>query len=929
MSKNLTRKGLAFGALVALGSTVIAGAPAYAADEVVLGATTGTALAVPVTESISLSASLVSSVPASNIAQLKFKLATDGSFVAKAVATTGGTPTSALYTTTAGSASFVGATNYVAANVATSKVLTPGTTPTTTNANTLVLSVDAVADATTPTTGVAPSKTTATKSVDVTAWIDSDLDGVVDAGEFQKTQTVKFLKYSEITSNVVITAPTEGDTTVAAKLNFTNINNEQLAKAEVGALFTKGDGTALDADESNVIDANVDWSATSGSFSFVTSTIGQLVKDTAVKVTPLFKNGGISDADGSADVAETVGTAVTATVATRKIATFTADAVKSATANVASAGTANVALNGAFELVATAKDSSTPEKAVAGVPVTAKIEVAGATLSSTVTVTVAGTTYTSAASLPGATNVARLAVGNTDANGQVKLAIKATGFADTNDVVVTFYAENFNAAVTANNQTLDYKAYLENGIDGLTTVDGTAASVKVIVRDQFGGVAADNKFQVAADFVSSTQATTAATSATTTWSPVVGSAATLTITDNGTGAGVNKYDLDLNAIGSNGALSADENDFVNDLEINVLSAAAVPGEVSLVDNGSNVITQDATTKVYKDALVTGNGGSGELLLADMFANDGRTSVAAAPVVTSAVGASIEGYVKTAATATAVATGISGQTVTLSAPGLLFATTVQGSKTVYAVDSITVYADKTGKFTATAWSNKAGVQTVTVASGSAKATLNLDKFDAAAASTGTSVAITAPATIVPGRTLEVSVLVTDKYGNAVDTDGTNTSADAGADLSVAYAGPGIAINTIAQQTDATGAVKFAVLLGAADAGSATVTVKYDANGDADYADTGDIVKTATIAIAAPVVVVPEVKTTIVGVTKAIRVRVENAKGEEVEVVVNGRTVAVAIAGTNSKLWVLKSTKGKKSVKVYVDGDLVAVKTVTVK
>jgi intracellular sulfur oxidation DsrE/DsrF family protein len=178
---------------------------------------------------------------------------------------------------------------------------------------------------------------------------------------------------------------------------------------------------------------------------------------------------------------------------------------------------------------------------------------------------------------------------------------------------------------------------------------------------------------------------------------------------------------------------------------------------------------------------------------------------------------------------------------------------------------------------------------------------------------------------------------DQYGNPVAVTNALTATPASTDrgFSVTYTGPGFVIGgALPTATNAAGEFSFQVLTGAADSGSATVTVTYDLDGSyASITSTtpatsaAAISKTATVSIAAPAA--PEVKTTIVGVTKAIRVRVENAKGEEVEIVVNGRTVAVATAGTNSKLWVLKSTKGKKSVKVYVDGDLVAVKTVTVK
>jgi hypothetical protein len=55
MSKNLTRKGLAFGALVALGSSVIAGAPAHAAGELNLQPSTGSSYGTIIGETFKLS----------------------------------------------------------------------------------------------------------------------------------------------------------------------------------------------------------------------------------------------------------------------------------------------------------------------------------------------------------------------------------------------------------------------------------------------------------------------------------------------------------------------------------------------------------------------------------------------------------------------------------------------------------------------------------------------------------------------------------------------------------------------------------------------------------------------------------------------------------------------------------------------------------
>ena len=76
MSKNLTRKGLAFGAIVSLGATMFAGTPAFAADELTLTPSTGTLYKTIEGESLTLLAGLAPSTPAGNTVQLKYSVTT-------------------------------------------------------------------------------------------------------------------------------------------------------------------------------------------------------------------------------------------------------------------------------------------------------------------------------------------------------------------------------------------------------------------------------------------------------------------------------------------------------------------------------------------------------------------------------------------------------------------------------------------------------------------------------------------------------------------------------------------------------------------------------------------------------------------------------------------------------------------------------------
>jgi hypothetical protein len=767
---------------------------------------------------------------------------------------------------------------------------------------------------------------------------DADNDGVIDSGELVSSQTVTFIHVSDVATSLTIDAATEGDETVSGYFNFTNIDGRQLTLAEAGVYISDGQGNELARDGnadaatealilSGAANKGVTYDTTDKRFEFVTAaldtqTIGletALVKDTALKAQPTYKTG------GNPAKADVRGSAVTLLVATRKAATIVADTVLSTTAALDgnADGVSNVALNSSYQVEAVVEDAD--GEPVSGVAVTAKVTVAGATLAANpeVSVTVNGTKYTSAAALPGATGVARVTL-TTDAAGKVKLSLSNAGFTDTQDVTVEFKVENLTDTITANNSDLTYTANVNNAITGITTTDGAAASIRLSVRDQFGGKPANSKYRVSVDFVSSSQ-TTAATDATETFANVVDGEATLSITDNGTGTGTNIYDIDLDTIGNNGAVSASVEQF-NDFDIFIVAAGTAVGTVTLTDTANNVVTQNATTKVYTDALVAGNNGSGELLLSDIFAYDpvadlGRIS---APTVAGAAGAEIAGNVKTLATATAAAAAVPNALVTISAPGLLLNYTGDDSKEYYAVGSITVPAANDGTFVVTAWSNKSGKHTVTVTSNGVSATLVLDKFDAPATTTGTSLVITAPAAVPGGSTVIATALLTDKYGNPVAT---TANANGDGDFSMTYTGPGLAVTASADATDADGGAKVAYFLGSNDTGTITITAKYDKNGDEDYADTGDLTVTKTIYIgAAPAAA----KVNVGSFNGKLVVYANGYNGKKISWKVGGKWGSAVAASDTARFARVTPRKGVTvSVQIYVDGVLTLTKSVVTK
>ena len=949
MSKNLTRKSLALGAAFALVATAAVSTPAYAADGVVLTANTGSILAAPVTETLTLNASLVPSLPAGNIAQLKYKVVTDGTFVAKAVATSASTATT-FYTNNSSSTtsdatnsfgrSYVGVEDttagdglagtdfdnvgYVAAKVETSKVITP-TTPTVGAVNTLALSVDSTPDVTLSTTGVAPLKTTATKTATVTAWIDSDLDGVVDAAEAQQVVTVSFIKYSELASTTTIVAPVEGDTTVEARVVFTNVNNEQLTDTELAVHFTKGDGTALDADESLVVKTSA-WSSTLGYFKYVTGTVGALEKAEAVKAQPLVKNGGVSTIDNTADVAEKFGTSATSLIATRAVGEILADTVDSATTSTvvaAAPATGSALLNSSYAVRAIVKDTTAVTKLVLANQAVTVAVTSTRTLSSTVTVTLNGTTYTSNASLPGTGTVAELAT-TTDATGSAIVNVTTVGLTAGDDLVFTFTAENLSAAITMDNAAAVYTGYINGAVDGVTTTDGAAAAVNVMVRNQFGGTPANSAYVVTAtwDTPFAAQATTASTSATSTFASVVNGSAALSIVDNGTGVGANKYDIDLQTLDANGAYSSPAVVVAN-LRVNIVEALdAAVGSVVVTDGAASDVTQDATTKVYTDTLVAA--GNAALLLSDMFAHDGRETVTAAPVV--AGGATITGTLNTATSATRATAAVAGASVTLSSANLLFGYQTS-TKWVYAVGSITVPADVSGNFTVKAWSNTAGKQTVTLSSGSGSASLVLNAFDAAGNTTATEWDLSnVPNVVAPGYSFSLSAKLSDKYGNPV--------ASAAGKVKLTWTGPIFTVpTTLPTATDALGVIKFGVVPSANEAGTYSYTVQW-AGVDGVFDNTDDLTVSKSVTIGTLGNVGAVATWTSNQNDGTVKMYAKNIVGAgKVQFMLNGKEIAwvraantsdskLRLAGAEGAAYLVRTVdlvEGKKNIlEIYVDG-----------
>ena len=862
MSKNLTRKGLAFGALVALASTVIAGTPASAAGEVVFAPSTGTSYNTFVTDTLTLNASLAPGQVAGNIAQLKYSVVTDGSFVLKAVATS--TTATTAYSNT-GNVTGVGvAPAYVPT---TSFVVAPGT-PTASTTNTIALSVDSVADATTATTGVVASATTATKSAVVTAFIDSNNNSVADAGEFSQARTVKFVKYSEVVPVVTLTTPNLGDASLKAT-------------ATVGDLFI---GTAADLTVTFTgatgVDAAPGVTATSGVFT--DGTISGIATTTAVTAQAYYKT-------------VALGTAVSATATARTISSIAANVVTGSNAIAATTAAAgNSTTTGASASVVVRKDSAwvaqakvldtaTTAVAKAGVAVVATVTTAGTltaatTSASAVSVTVNGTTYTAKTG-----NVVATVNLTSDASGLVSLPV-ATAGGLTSAVVVTFVAQNYDAAVSATPTAATYTVTDDRAAVIVATNKNTAVSYALSVKDQFGVLSTRTNERV---LVAATQQ--GATIANQ-FIPVSGGKASFSITP-GTDITANiTVEADLQVSTTNattgvttwatgGTDIADRTIVVRTAAYSITVDPAVSHVAGAAYNATTNATQAQTGTALADIALTSAASTGDTTWARV-AFTGSNTGESITVTGTGVMLSIDGAAATANSATAIA---------------------QGTVVVVHVAS-----------------NIAGAKTLTVSNGSVSKTVSVT-FGAAAATAGKTITFVGatPTSATPGSTFTVSAKLVDVYGN-------NVQASAAGAITVTYVGPGFVVgSTLPTATNASGELSFQVLSGAADSGTGTVTVTYDADGSAGSTSVA-VVKTTTVLVAAP-----EVAATIAAATGKINFTIDNAKGELVIIKVANKTVKRFVAYSNAHAFGIKATKGSKAVKVYVAGDLVAAKTVAVK
>jgi hypothetical protein len=869
MAKNMTRKGLALGAGLALVSSALVAAPAQAAGELTLEPTVGTSWSVPSTNGFGVKAYFTAGYSSSEAAKLKYRVTSAGGY--KVDAATGN---SAVYTAS---------TDLITAAGTSGVLATGGGSPTY-----AAFEIESAASST-------------TYSITVQAFVDADSDDVIDSGEWtSSTQTITFLKYADVNWTVDIVDPVRDNTTATVYVTSTNINLAQLdtnasgdVDSQVAAVFYDGN-TLLFTNTANAGYATADGDIAAEAMAFDSvnnrltatsaATTALSVGDT-IKADIFFEEAAAAEAASALDLAVgptdglATGTANDTPVATRTeavpAAQLTALGAVTSTAtanNTATSGAAVSVRTGATSVVATA--TATLSAGVSSTDVTFTVSEQGAnTVDAAASITSGGKTLTN--SNAGTTQTIDVVV-KTDADGVATLTLTLAGLKAGNAFTVVGAAQGYTATLAtytvADAVATSAKNLNAVGVNAdssrLVFPTGSGFDLRYAVLDQFGAL-----LTVAGHSVTVSDGTNS-------WSAALsGGYATVSIPS-------------------------------------YASATTKTMTPTVFKNGVDVTINEPTALVRIGAAgtvatVTGTGDSGTasgspkaLNLKANAAKDTRIGETA-PSVTANTNVVITG--------SATNSNLDGvdTSVTLSGAGLMFE-----ADGVWTVGSITVQTTAAGAYTVDVYSNKSGKQVVTITSGSATTTEELF-FATAGADTGKSVSFAGtPSTVTPGTNFTVFLKLTDAFGNAVNSTV--------GDIKVTYTGTGIPLSTLPNDTDSNGEASFTVLVGSATGtGTVSFTFDADADGTVEAAD-GDFTTSYSISIAAV-----EAVAKIGSFNGRVAVRVENAKGSDVSVKI-GKQWYKFVAKNNNYLQSWKSRKGTSvAVSVYVDGELQNVQTITVK
>jgi hypothetical protein len=672
---------------------------------------------------------------------------------------------------------------------------------------------------------LSPSALSTTSVATVQAWIDANGNNTIDAGEtVSAAQTVTFKPVGTLSATVAVDpiyAAANGAGAVTSELTFTgDINYRQITAGQVTSTLsaTTDAGTSLGAGSGSLGATNYAFDTVTGRYVAAHVTLDGVTSADVLLVTAKVDN----DYNGS--VSETKATKSATIATTVATPTFEASVTNSATAVSSQSSRSDTGSGDVVDFATRTGAASVVEgstgfevKMFLGTDAIVALGVASAPIAVTVTSTnVSATdavTVGGKALVTGTTTTVNV---TTNATGYATIPV-SLGAADDNDTIVF----NFNPygadlassdlTVTVTDNEGDFN--LTQLLPGNPSIEvGDTFSIEYRAVDLFG-VAPKNNTHTLLVAASASSRTKAAV-----WSysiPVVDGKATLTVTDNGTGTGTYTAAAKLVLNGTTGAINSEVNVVIN------VVADSTPAKVTAkaLAYGTAQANDANNDGDFLDTGDTNNTGA-LLLSTKAFSNyDSRYNLptVAAPEVLDTYKVTVGGTVTNAA-----GTAVAGAPVTFAATGFLFS-----NGTEYKMDSITVHANALGVASVDVWSSVGGARSVTMTSGAVTASQAL--VYAAGTGTATGFTISAPASSEPGKTVDVKVTATDKFGNPAKS------------VTVTFysTGPGYLINTTGT-TLSDGTFSTKLLLGTNDSGTALIRAVVTIDGV-------ETIKTASIAV----------------------------------------------------------------------------------
>jgi hypothetical protein len=913
MSKNLTRKGLAFGALVALGTSVIAGAPANAAPTALtIASSYGTSLNTILGQGfdIALTASGITDNANTDGLKLYIEGATDNELLAADTRATTDLSTSTNSTAYSAAAESVfevsDADKTAVIGGSSNKSSATGATLQAGEYNQFRIALN-------------DAEVTATRTIKVTPFLDTVVrDGKPTPGTSEVTGnslSITFVKASEITATTKLSTPIVGDTKLKATItldkdiNLEQINAPAYDTASTGVrsntTWNSAVSVAFKTAGSTSATKIAAWKKTSaGLYAEATvSAIGSTTLYSAQAEINGLVSGSVSASSATAGSVELDDTAVAAAkVESTKGANIKANGATSSYG--VRTGTKTVAV--ATGVIKKLNDDSTAALISVGAGVPATVKVTATTLATGSSYSAGGKTVSSTTS--GSNSISFDTT--TNADGKVVFDLTGTGAKDDAvSVEVKVLDKTSNYIEVGSDATYIWIDATTDHLVNLTAVGNLVQNVKggssytltYALADNFGALYSGTSERRV--YVSASDTDAGELAAFNTYATFVNGKASITLTDGNSGSAANtaKYNVVATVKKLDSAGSAtDDTDVSADVTTAIYTVKNnTPGFITITKGGN----QDVTYKTFASA-------DGRVDNNTWSTSDLGTAVQISGIAYDANG-----------------TLLPGTPVTITGAGILFraksGTTTGGfsAEDVYGLGSITVYTGTDGSYAVDSYSNKAGEIAITATAGTVSKSTTPDWNDAAPAKADT-ITITAPATVAPGTTAGIVIKVTDKYGNPVSVDNT------GEYFNVSVTGAG-STSSFTQATDADGLLKINQVLGSNETGSFKVTVKLDA----DTLSTGtlaSITKEATVTVAAPAAPVAAEPVSKIGTANGrVYVNVKDGKGAVVSVKIGTKWFTKTSLNNDYTFSFKAKKKSKVSVKVYVDGDLSSSKTITVK